>query len=253
MGLSFHEQSDVRGSLYYLTCLFRSIGVSTSSADEPKWLKYVTYVIVSIMWSMFMVVLEYAMYKVTQDTQHELEYDYIAILLWLLNTCVIYSILVYEMMWGRNIIATIAEIASETTTMELIMQSKSTDKSRSSAFDRANSANELYFLTNKWVVVVLICALYNMLTYHVSFGADSLVERFIPTSETSIAYVLLPMLIICNVTAGIPLAIVRVMAHFTEKRITVLIEYLEGVQRGTHDVVAVMTWYDGEKHLIISI
>lgn len=243
--LSFHAQSDNSGSLYYLKCLLWSLGISADKQIEPKWMVYVNYVVLGILWCIFIVLVEYAVYKISQDSQHDIEYVYVAILTWILNACTVYSIVSFEMNWGRNIIVSITDLASERTSFEGILGA--TNNSRGSAIEQTEHKSELYSMCNMWIITALFCGFFNMVNYHAVNGNDSFVGTFLPTTEYRIGYVLLPILILCHIVIGIPIIVVRLSSYLTEKRIVVLIEYLEKIRFETHDVVAVMMWYDGKR------
>ena len=123
----------------------------------------------------------------------------------------------------------------------------------STGIERSSNAPELYAMCNIWIVVILLGALCNMISFHIVYPIEVVATDMFPTSHGEIGYVLLPILVIFNITTGIPTVIVRISSYFVEKRITKLIEYLETIQNENHDIVAVMSWYDGKNPVYMYI
>jgi hypothetical protein len=246
--LSLHEQEHLDGCLHYLYILFWCIGLITKRRNEPAWFKYVTYFIFASIWVSFVVALTYALYKIAFHDGHSIGFVYIAILIWLTNVCTIYSILCYEMFWGENIFVELKELASDSSPVEQILRVSaiSTGSGTSTAIERSNTAHELYAMCNTWIIVILLGAFYNMLSFHLVYPLEAMATDLLPTNHGEVGYALLPILIIFNVTTGVPTVVVRLSSYFLNKRITKLIEYLEKIQHENHDIVAVMCWYDGK-------
>lgn len=229
------DATSIRNALKPLRILFNAIGlVTTKNATNLR--KFLMISIAIVQWCIWLIMLEYGIFGMSSGESHKIEFNVIGVLMWVLYSCMSYSLLAYNSLRNREALTFLCSMScGESNPFAL----------RVSLHTRNANVERMHHLVTSAIITIFILVVANLTYSFLTFGPLNLVAEFLPLAKNSVlALFILPFLVIANLVTPIPMVIVHISSYFTEKRIEDMVRYLE-VKRPTDiDVIALMNWYD---------
>jgi hypothetical protein len=235
-GISLSLLNDSTDSTKLLRIYFTGIGLSS---DKSSTFKLLNIVINVLLWALFILTLEFAVFNIV-GRGDQVEFYVVGVILFYLEACIIYTAISYNMRGEDTILSFIKDISQ-------------LEDSQFGQYYTKNSATtrncDLRSVSIFWVSITVACVLTSIIPSVLAFGAYGMTHTLYPfVTNRAAALVFVPLLIVLNFSIPASMIIVRVGCFFARKRILAMIEFMEDFlarpQSEAFPVTDVMGWYD---------